>query len=562
MIIKQLMGLNFTPEIGGGGATFLSRYLQGGTAIWVTDADGSGMPEDDSWLICVYGRDGDTMSDALFQRSGDHRPGPAGALTAIADALQFAQGVDAGAAIAAKGGAAPLSVDVSAVKRSGDGWTVTDDAHAVGYGVYIRNPLAHHIADFLLPDWQAASSERLAEAKRAAFAYADHLAEHLGCAVDGGDRPADAVPLGDLLHGAACLWEAALDLWSVDQDIDGTPVGEVPHWHAEFIREWHGHGAVHMRMMVTGWAEECERDWKRAHDSGEFDAPYDWEWVPAWLRTIAEDQDFDVSLDEMEPEDEREHAEQANEIIGDELAGGGVSLSTFSLGDVRMRPTKPGVNLHMLPSVIETSDDVSGLRPHQRDAYLNPPASMTFNPGLGKAGFGAREEVQPLDPADLVVSTLLSALADLEAVREAGEEVPALENARKAIAEGQAWRDKARPVGRIADDVVRLAGIIVAGTDLHACLSEAMDQHIYDADQGEAPDADCGYTAALKGWTDALAGITVTKEHDLTAPQGVRGRNSDNTMFHEIYGWEPSISLRDGLEKTYAWIYDQLSARA
>jgi nucleoside-diphosphate-sugar epimerase len=33
-------------------------------------------------------------------------------------------------------------------------------------------------------------------------------------------------------------------------------------------------------------------------------------------------------------------------------------------------------------------------------------------------------------------------------------------------------------------------------------------------------------------------------------------------MFHGIYGWEPSISLRDGLEKTYAWIYDQLSARA
>ncbi|MET0931731.1 MAG: NAD-dependent epimerase/dehydratase family protein [Aeromicrobium sp.] len=59
-----------------------------------------------------------------------------------------------------------------------------------------------------------------------------------------------------------------------------------------------------------------------------------------------------------------------------------------------------------------------------------------------------------------------------------------------------------------------------------------------------------------------IAGITVTREHDLTAPQGVRGRNSDNTMFHEIYGWEPSVSLRDGLEKTYAWIHDQLAARA
>jgi nucleoside-diphosphate-sugar epimerase len=59
-----------------------------------------------------------------------------------------------------------------------------------------------------------------------------------------------------------------------------------------------------------------------------------------------------------------------------------------------------------------------------------------------------------------------------------------------------------------------------------------------------------------------IAGITVTKNHDLSAPQGVRGRNSDNTMFREIYGWEPSISLRDGLEKTYSWIYDQLKARS
>ncbi|RYJ06928.1 MAG: NAD-dependent epimerase/dehydratase family protein [Actinomycetales bacterium] len=64
------------------------------------------------------------------------------------------------------------------------------------------------------------------------------------------------------------------------------------------------------------------------------------------------------------------------------------------------------------------------------------------------------------------------------------------------------------------------------------------------------------------GILEDIAGITVEKEHDLSAPQGVRGRNSDNTLFHSIYGWEPSISLRDGLEKTYSWIYDQMAARA
>jgi GDP-D-mannose 3', 5'-epimerase len=40
----------------------------------------------------------------------------------------------------------------------------------------------------------------------------------------------------------------------------------------------------------------------------------------------------------------------------------------------------------------------------------------------------------------------------------------------------------------------------------------------------------------------------------------VRGRNSDNTMIRETYDWEPSIPLADGLERTYRWIFDQLSA--
>ena len=40
----------------------------------------------------------------------------------------------------------------------------------------------------------------------------------------------------------------------------------------------------------------------------------------------------------------------------------------------------------------------------------------------------------------------------------------------------------------------------------------------------------------------------------------MRGRNSDNTLILERLGWEPSISLRDGLERTYRWIYDQMVA--
>jgi nucleoside-diphosphate-sugar epimerase len=57
-----------------------------------------------------------------------------------------------------------------------------------------------------------------------------------------------------------------------------------------------------------------------------------------------------------------------------------------------------------------------------------------------------------------------------------------------------------------------------------------------------------------------IAGITVKRSYNLSAPQGVRGRNSDNTLIQERYGWEPSISLREGLEATYRWIYDGLAS--
>jgi nucleoside-diphosphate-sugar epimerase len=59
----------------------------------------------------------------------------------------------------------------------------------------------------------------------------------------------------------------------------------------------------------------------------------------------------------------------------------------------------------------------------------------------------------------------------------------------------------------------------------------------------------------------SIASIQVERDHDLTAPQGVRGRNSDNTLIQELMGWEPSISLKDGLTRTYEWVEQQLLAR-
>lgn len=57
---------------------------------------------------------------------------------------------------------------------------------------------------------------------------------------------------------------------------------------------------------------------------------------------------------------------------------------------------------------------------------------------------------------------------------------------------------------------------------------------------------------------EKLAGIKLNRRYKLDAPQGVRGRNSDNTLILKLLGWEPNIRLEDGIEKTYRWIYDQI----
>lgn len=57
---------------------------------------------------------------------------------------------------------------------------------------------------------------------------------------------------------------------------------------------------------------------------------------------------------------------------------------------------------------------------------------------------------------------------------------------------------------------------------------------------------------------EAIAGIRLRRRYNLSAPKGVNGRSSDNTLIRQVFGWEPSTSLHDGMEKTYAWIHDQI----
>ncbi len=60
---------------------------------------------------------------------------------------------------------------------------------------------------------------------------------------------------------------------------------------------------------------------------------------------------------------------------------------------------------------------------------------------------------------------------------------------------------------------------------------------------------------------EEIAGVKLERRYNLSAPKGVNGRNSDNTLIKKLLGWEPDTRLRDGMEKTYRWIYGQMTAK-
>jgi nucleoside-diphosphate-sugar epimerase len=59
-----------------------------------------------------------------------------------------------------------------------------------------------------------------------------------------------------------------------------------------------------------------------------------------------------------------------------------------------------------------------------------------------------------------------------------------------------------------------------------------------------------------------IAGIKLKRSYNLSAPKGVNGRNSDNTLIKKLLDWEPNTRLRDGMEKTYRWIYDEMMSKS
>jgi len=59
-----------------------------------------------------------------------------------------------------------------------------------------------------------------------------------------------------------------------------------------------------------------------------------------------------------------------------------------------------------------------------------------------------------------------------------------------------------------------------------------------------------------------IAGVKLKRRYNLSAPKGVNGRNSDNTLIEKVFGWEPSTKLRDGLERTYQWIHGEITRKS
>jgi nucleoside-diphosphate-sugar epimerase len=61
---------------------------------------------------------------------------------------------------------------------------------------------------------------------------------------------------------------------------------------------------------------------------------------------------------------------------------------------------------------------------------------------------------------------------------------------------------------------------------------------------------------------EAIAGVKLARTYNLSAPQGVRGRSSDNTLIRRRLAWEPSVPLEVGMATLYRWVFDQVSARS
>jgi GDP-D-mannose 3',5'-epimerase len=195
----------------------------------------------------------------------------------------------------------------------------------------------------------------------------------------------------------------------------------------------------------------------------------------------------------------------------------------------------------------QSSPDVTPLK--EEDAYPADP-----EPGYGWEKLYA-EELCRYYRQDYKVETRIvrfhNVYGPLGTYEGGREKAPAAISRKIALAKNgdeiEIWGDgeQTRSFMYIDDCVEGLMRLMAS--DYHEALNLGTDRLVTI---NELVDIVCG-----------IAGKALVKRHDLTKPQGVRGRNSDNTRLRQVLGWEPQISLERGLEVTYKWIHEQLKKK-
>lgn len=248
---------------------------------------------------------------------------------------------------------------------------------------------------------------------------------------------------------------------------------------------------------------ETEAEWNLAKAN-------DWEAALAWLKTIAEDQEFDVWIDEMQPVDVEPEAlaeigsppPYMREFITSpetaaKITGNGPGATPAG----GMPKLKPGENIELLPV--------------GRERELHDALALALGHVEHMAGFIGRLKAgysfESLGEDFSQMRKALDARPIARHVERRVEHLGAMLANEEPLPVALAMIDQIINIGGEAAMLARagkkaLAQIVYAGTELHASLGEAVERHVYDFDNGDVIEPGCTFTAAMRRWSDVMRG--------------------------------------------------------
>lgn len=286
---------------------------------------------------------------------------------------------------------------------------------------------------------------------------------------------------------------------------------------------------------------ETEAEWNLAKAN-------DWEAALAWLKTIAEDQEFDVWIDEMQPVDVEPEALA-------EIGSPPPYMREFVTSPetaAKITGNGPGATPAGRIPILGPDDNIE-LLPHQSAALdgIDPAAAISLQPGAGKVGearaaIESGEMLVPKRERDLHealglalghVEHMAGFIGRLKAgysFESLGEDFSQMRQALDALPIGRHIARRVEQLGaKLAEDeplpvalamidqIINIGGeqatlaragkkalaqMVYAGTELHASLGEAVERHVYDFDNGDVIEPGCTFTAAMRRWSDVMRG--------------------------------------------------------